>query len=96
MTFLNMLTTESKKVNEHSEIVNHSQKNISPEQNLGETELKKPEEILRNSGYKIKLITPTIFGTQIDFAKKYDSEDLENLLSTFKIKIKGNSIFIID
>jgi hypothetical protein len=59
-------------------------------------ETKKPEEILRGAGFKIKLITPTSFGTQIDFAKQYDPESIKNVLNSFNIKIKGNSVFIVD
>jgi hypothetical protein len=59
-------------------------------------EAKKPEEILRGAGYKIKLVTPTSFGTQIDFAKAYDPKDVQNILKGFTTKIKGKSVFIVD
>jgi len=56
----------------------------------------KPEDILRMSGYRIKLITPTSFGTQITFAKGYVMEDIEKLLKNFNVKFKGDrDIFII-
>ena len=55
-----------------------------------------PEELLRGAGFKIKLITPTSFGTQIDFAKQYDHKDIEKVLKDFSIKIKGKSVFIVD
>jgi hypothetical protein len=61
-----------------------------------EAKEKKPEEILRGAGYKIRLVTPTSFGTQIDFAKKYDEKEIEDLLKDFTIKIKGKSAFIVD
>ncbi len=57
---------------------------------------KNPEEILRAGGYKIKLVTGTAFGTQVDFAKKYTDEEIEKILKDFKIKIKGKSVFIVD
>lgn len=63
---------------------------------ITEAETKKPEEILRGAGFKIKLVTSTSFGTQIDFAKQYKAEDFEKLLSNFSIKIKGKSVFIVD
>jgi len=59
-------------------------------------EAKKPEELLRKGGFKIKLITPTSFGTQIEFAKTYPKEELEDVLKDFNIKIKNKSVFIID
>lgn len=56
----------------------------------------RPEEILRRSGFKIRLVTPTSFGTQIDFARSYDSSDIEDVLSDFDIKIKDKSVFIVE
>jgi hypothetical protein len=55
-----------------------------------------PEEILRGAGLKIKLVVGTSFGTQIDFAKKYKDDDIEELLTDFTIKIKDKSVFIVD
>lgn len=55
-----------------------------------------PEQILRTSGKKIKLVTSTSFGKQIDFAKKYDDDEIKDLLSAFTIKLKGKSVFIVD
>jgi hypothetical protein len=57
---------------------------------------KKPEEILRRAGFKIKLVNMTAFGTQIDFAKKYDETELKDVLKDFKIKIKDKSLFIVE
>lgn len=51
-------------------------------------------DLLRKNGYKIKIFTPTKFGLQIDFAKKYNLEELKNLLNNYDYKIKDNSIFI--
>lgn len=59
-------------------------------------ETKKPEEVLRGAGLKIKLITPTSFGTQIDFAKQYDPKEIENVLTGFNIKLKNKSVFIVN
>lgn len=56
----------------------------------------RPEDILRKEGFKIKLVTPTSFGTQIDFAKKYDKEDIETALKDFSIKIREKSVFIVN
>lgn len=60
-----------------------------------ESQAQKPEEILRGAGYKIKLVTPTSFGTQFDLAKKYDDAAIKDLLKDFNIKIKDKSVFII-
>lgn len=54
----------------------------------------KPEDLLRNNNIKIKLITVTSFGIQIDLAKKYSEDLIKETLKNFKIKIKGNSIFV--
>lgn len=56
----------------------------------------RPEEILRRAGFKIRLVTPTSFGTQIDFARSYDSSEIEDVLSDFDIKIKDKSVFIVE
>jgi len=53
------------------------------------------ETILRYNGLKIKLVTPTSFGTQIEFAKKYSEDEVSKLLKDFDIKIKDKSVFII-
>ena len=57
---------------------------------------KTPEEILRGAGFKIRLITKTAFGTQIDLAKSYDEEEISKILSGFNIKIKDKSIFVVE
>lgn len=62
---------------------------------LTEKPEEKPEEVLRGAKFKIKLITPTAFGTQIDFAKKYPEEEIEKVLTGFNIKIKDKSVFIV-
>lgn len=55
-----------------------------------------PEDLLRGNGIKIRLVTPTTFGTQIDFAKKYDDNEIKEILKDFTLKFKGNSVFIVD
>lgn len=55
-----------------------------------------PEDLLRAAGFKIKLVTSTSFGTQIDLAKHYDPVKITDVLNEFKIKIKGQSIFIVE
>lgn len=55
-----------------------------------------PEELLRLNSYKIKFVVKTLFGKQIDFAKKYPDEEIKKVLSDFNFKIKDKSIFIIE
>ena len=54
------------------------------------------EQLLRSKNIKIKDINFTNFGTEYILAKKYDASDLEDILKGFKIKIKGNSVFVED
>ena len=54
------------------------------------------EQLLRSKNIKIKDINFTNFGTEQILAKKYDADDLEDILKGFKIKIKGNSVFVED
>lgn len=72
------------------------EKKVFVQKSLISEEVKTPERILRDAGFKIKLVTPTAFGTQIDFAKKYQNEEVEKVLKDFNIKIKNNSVFIIE
>ena len=88
MSFVGLLKNEKVEAKHETAIV-EAQKQIDEAQ-------KKPEEVLRGAGYKIKLVTPTSFGTQIDFAKKYDPEEIEKLLKDFTVKIKNKSVFIVD
>lgn len=53
-------------------------------------------DVLRNNGIKIKLITPTAFGTQIDLFKIPNEEKLNDVLVDFNYKIKNKSIFIVN
>ena len=71
-------------------------KSSSEEKLIVEEAKEKPEEVLRGAHFKIKLVTPTAFGTQIDFAKQYSNEEIEEVLKDFKIKIKNKSVFIVD
>lgn len=90
MSFLNILKQSNEKVEREPETII-----VEAEKQVDEAE-KKPEEVLRGAGYKIKLVTPTSFGTQIDFAKKYDPKEIEKALKDFTIKIKNKSVFIVD
>ena len=63
---------------------------------LDEAIAQSPEDLLRAAGFKIKLVTSTSFGTQIDLAKHYDPVEITDVLNEFKIKIKGQSIFIVE
>ena len=53
-----------------------------------------PVDILRSNGFKIKSITPTNFGIEIQLAKSFDKKIVMDLLSSFNINIKKNFIFI--
>ena len=64
--------------------------------NISEKIIENPVDILRDNNYKIKLITPTSFGVQIDFAKKYNTEEIKQLLINFNLKFKDKSVFIIN
>lgn len=95
MSFIKLLKEQS----EHSkEIVSELNLDKSSESQIAEavqTSEKSAEQLLRDSGFKIKLITPTTFGIQIEFAKKYEEKLIQDALKNFKIKIKDKSVFII-
>jgi len=55
-----------------------------------------PKDLLRAAGFKIKTVTPTSFGVEIEFATKYTDEDIQDVLADFNIKLKGKSVFIVD
>ena len=90
MAFVDMLKS---KVNENVKAIPESVKDNSI---ATIEEAQKPEEILRGAGYKIRLVTPTSFGTQIDFAKLYNPSEITKILKDFQIKIKDKSVFIVD
>ena len=90
MKFSDLLTNSSSIFEEHAGV----QSVETPYAIIAEN--KKAEEIIRAEGYKIKLVTKTAFGTQIDLAKKYDEEDIRKVLKDFNIKFKNNSLFIVD
>ena len=53
------------------------------------------KEYLRSKGYKIRLVTPTKFGTQLDLFLELDDETLDYLTSNkVKFKVQKKSIFI--
>lgn len=54
----------------------------------------KAEDVLRKAGYKIKMVTGTAFGTQIDLFKE-PNDDIEEVLKDFNIKIKGKQLFVV-
>ena len=59
-------------------------------ENLKESEMNEnlsAEDLLRKNGIKIKMITKTSFGTQIDLAKKYKKEEISNIIKDKKFKI---------
>lgn len=74
----------------------HSALDTKKPEGLDEAITQSPEDLLRAAGFKIKLVTSTSFGTQIDLAKHYDPAQITDVLPEFKIKIKGPSIFIVD
>jgi len=76
--------------------INKKQNVIKTKKIINEVQEEKPEDLLRGAGFKIKLVTPTSFGTQIDLAKVYDEDELKELLSNFDIKIKGKSLFVVN
>jgi len=66
---------------------------------IQKTPLKKeesPVDVLRRANFKIKLVTPTSFGIQVEFAKQYDDAQIEKALSNYNIKIKNKSVFIMN
>jgi len=99
MTFTKFLTdvqpSDSKIIpktrSEHMKI--DADESVLTEQNNTSSEA---AEILRDNGFKLKLVTPTLFGIQIDFAKHYDEEELTVVLKDFTLKFKNKSVFIID
>ena len=77
-------------------VPSNSVKKTQGHSNLSEKETQKPEDVIRGAGFKIKLVTRTSFGTQVDLAKKYNPDDVSKALEGFNIKIKGQSIFIVE
>lgn len=76
----------------HSEVIPEDKKSQDPQIN----EAKKPEELLRGAGYKIRLVTPTSFGTQIDLAKSYNPDEIRKILTGLNLKFKDKSVFIVN
>lgn len=85
-------TPNTSKTSKNEELVETTEKVVSKLI----IEASNPVDILRKGGFKIRLVTPTSFGTQIDFAKKYDESELKDVLKGFNIKIKEKSLFVID
>jgi len=91
MKFTDMLKSTENEVPKKNDVI--TEKVIQDE--IVEKE-KEPEEILRGNGFKIKLVTGTAFGKQIDFAKKYDEDEIKEVLKDYTVKFKGKSVFIVD
>lgn len=97
-SFINLLKVNKvldNEINEYFSTYTGTDKTVLTETTINEKETAKPEEILRAAGFKINLVTPTVFGLQIDFAKKYEDKEILNVLKDFKVKIKSKSIFIV-
>lgn len=97
-SFINLLKVNKvldNEINEHFSTYTGTDKTVLTETTINEKETAKPEEILRAAGFKINLVTPTVFGLQIDFAKKYEDKEILDVLKDFKVKIKSKSIFIV-
>lgn len=62
---------------------------------IAEKTMESPEDLLRNAGMKIKLVTPTAFGTQIDLYKRPDKKEIETILADYNVKFKNRSVFIV-
>jgi hypothetical protein len=97
-SFINLLKVNKvldNEINEYFSTYTGTDKTVLTETTINEKETAKPEEILRAAGFKINLVTPTVFGLQIDFAKKYEDKEILDVLKDFKVKIKSKSIFIV-
>lgn len=94
MKFIDLLKESSINESKNNDYLSIEESEIKDTANKQKNN-KLPEELLRSSGYKIKLITPTSFGVQIDFAKKYEEKDIKNILKEYNIKIKDKSVFIV-
>lgn len=81
-------------------VINDDEKHLK--NNINENSVKKDKnmlQLIRSSGVKIKLLTPTKFGIQIDVFKESDIDIIVEILNSLNIKesdfkIKGPSIFI--
>jgi hypothetical protein len=80
---------------EITEKIVESQNSVDAVDTVAIIEAAKAEDILRKAGYKIKLITGTSFGTQIDLFKQPDEDDIKDVLKDFNIKIKNKQLFIV-
>lgn len=87
MKFTDLLVTKT--------IINESNDKTNKKPEKQKNTINSPEQLLRNSGFKIKMVIPTTFGVQIDFAKKYEENSLQTILKDYNIKIKDKSVFIV-
>ena len=87
MKFIDMIKEKSKEIK-------NSEVSLDKKQLIFEAN-SEPEDILRNNKIKIKLVTDTAFGKQIDLFKEPNKEEIEKILKDFNIKFKGKSVFIV-
>jgi len=94
MSFIKLVHARSKETADS----HNSRKVSTPKMNkeASDKDSSTAEAVLRGAHFKIKLVLPTKFGTQIDFAKQYDSNDIESALVDFDINIKNNSVFVFN
>jgi len=53
------------------------------------------EKILRKEGFKIKSVYGTKFGTEFIMFKKFNEEEVQELLKKYTLKFDGKSIFVV-
>jgi len=94
MSFINIVK-QHENIEQHDVIV-EANKNKDSRNARNAMNATNVEELLRSKHYKIKLVLPTKFGTQIDFAKQYDKDEIEEVLSDYNINIKNNSVFVFN
>ena len=91
MKFVDLL----KPVKNHDKCLDETSSSHVSQETMQESD-ESPEKLLRKAGYKIKLVTKTAFGVQLDLAKKYEENEIKKVLKNFNIKIKDNSVFVVD
>jgi len=52
------------------------------------------EDVLLKNNIKIKSKLETKFGTEFKLAKKYDQDDIKDILKKYKVSFDGDSIFV--
>lgn len=79
-----------------SKKITNKNETVTVSSNITEAKKEDPGKLLRKAGLKIKLTAGTAFGTQYTMAKKYDEDEIKDVLKGFNIKIKGNDIFVVE